>query len=158
MSTLMIDSSAIKTRSWRGRRSNPCPRCRQCFSYTLLDVSEAPDPFFYCSKCNNILYRKSDANKVGDTAYRWEQLPEDEQLKELEKLWNECLVTAPPCSCGGRFEFWAGIKCPHCGLESSYLVKDPYLRIYNPKIAIVDGAIVFDDTVESSWRCKVEIQ
>src|SRR5438094_490865 len=99
-----------------------CPHGRREVKYTLLKIFDPPVAFFYCDKNNDILYRKSDERRVplGDPS-------KPEYVTQLRELWESIVRTAPPSRCGGHFELWTNVKCPHCSIEFPYNrgVKDP---------------------------------
>jgi hypothetical protein len=120
----------------------------------VLKVWNAPEPFFYCDTCNNVLLRQSDAERVpmGD--------PSDPQhLAKLLALWESIVKDAPPCPCGGHFALWSNIKCPHCRYEFPYNkgVKSPAIRIMDRTVIVIDGAMVIGDSLDDSWIARVEI-
>jgi hypothetical protein len=131
-----------------------CPFCTKNILYTKLTNWDMPTPFYYSDESNDVLLRNSDDKKVN-------QIFENKKpsLKELESMWNEFLQNAPLPPNGGKFTFWANIKCPNCKKEIPYNngVRDINIRIYEPNIILIDGAIVVGDNDENTWRTKVEI-
>jgi hypothetical protein len=118
-----------------------CPSCHKDVLYRRFSVPSIPWPFFYCERCNNVLARLAHPPLMPP-------LSEDpgEQLHQLEAYWHVVLKAAPPCPCGGRFSFWANVKCPHCWFEFPYArgVRNVALRINEPYIIAVDGAVVLE--------------
>jgi hypothetical protein len=57
----------------------------------------------------------------------------------------------------GRFGFWANVKCPHCWYEFPYAqgIRNVELRINEPYIIAVDGAIVLEGDPSSDWMVRV---
>jgi hypothetical protein len=131
-----------------------CPYCKEKILYTHFVNWVVPTPFFYSNGSNDVLLRRSDEQRVL-------QLFEKKKptVLELEKVWNAILATATLAPNGGRFTFWANVKCPHCNTEIPYNngVKDLDVRIYDSKIVIIDGAVVVGDTAEDTWRVKIRI-
>jgi hypothetical protein len=71
------------------------------------------------------------------------------------------LLSAPICSCGGHFTFWANVKCPKCRYEFPWARPDEDkldVRIHANRIVIIDGAIVYDDKPEDTWLERVEAE
>ena len=131
-----------------------CPTCGEVVKYTLLINLDPPSPFFYCDSDNNVLVRKSDDERVpvGDPA-------DPQHFAKLLALWESIVKDAPPCPCGGRFGLWTNVKCPHCGIEFPYNrgVKDPFGRIMDRKVVVIDGAVVVGDGPDDSWVARVEV-
>ena len=132
-----------------------CPYCGAGIKYTRLSNWEGPTPFFYSKENNDVLLRKSDVDRARD-ALDVESKP---SVAELERMWCEFLENTPKVRAGSSFGFWSNVKCPHCRTEMPYNngVKDPNIRIYEPKIVLIDGAIVWGDDLESSWRVRVNV-
>jgi hypothetical protein len=140
----------VKRPGW----TRPCPNCHGEIRYTVLKLWNGPEPFFYSDKCNDVLLRKSDAQRVpvGDTS-------NPQHLATLLALWELIVKDAPPSPCGGHFALWSNIKCPHCNYEFPYNrgVKSPAVRISDPTVVVVDGATVLGDGPDDSWIARVEI-
>lgn len=132
-----------------------CPACGQPIKYTLLLNPRPPVPFFYSSTGNDVLLRRSDERKVDDLSAR--QSLESVPIEELEALWLSILDDAPDAPSGGRFALWANVKCTTCGKEVPYNkgVRDLSLRIFEPRIVVVDGAMVIGDSEAESWIARV---
>ena len=134
--------------------TRPCPNCNKEIRYTVLKIWNAPEPFFYCDTCNDVLLRKSDAKRVpvGD-------LSDPQYVAKLLALWESIVKDAPPCPCGGHFQLWANIKCPHCRYEFPYAggTKNPTVRVGDTEIIVIDGATVVGDSPSDSWIARVEI-
>jgi endogenous inhibitor of DNA gyrase (YacG/DUF329 family) len=132
-----------------------CPHCNEAIKYTQLTIWDAPSPFFYCNKCNNVLNRRSDEQRVLPK----NNMSDEEYIAKTMTIWESILNTAPPCSCGGRFELWSNVKCPHCQYEFPYNegVKNYAMRILERKIVIIDGTVLLGDTSDDSWIFRVRL-
>jgi len=120
-------------------------------------LQQAPEPHFYCNHCNNILIRESDA-KIVRKAYQDKRVSHaDVRDEQLYELWQEALQTAPLCPCGGRFDFWAFARCPHCGIEipSPWRERQVGNRLRFDYVILVDGALVVADNSEQSYKVIV---
>jgi hypothetical protein len=128
-----------------------CSRCQSEIKYSFLVNWEAPQPFFYGERCNDILVRRSDYERVpeGDAA-------DPEYVSQLVGLWDEIVATAPRCPCGGRFGLWSYIKCPRCHYEFQYNkgARNAALRIFERHIIVVDGARIIGDGSDDSWTAR----
>jgi len=131
-----------------------CPFCGEDIAFTTLTNWDAPVPFFYSNLGNDVALRKSDIKRVDEYF-----LSGKKSLPELEELWNKIVNSLPPAPDGGKFELWSNVKCPHCKTEIPYNkgVRDINIRIWDPHIILIDGAVVLDDTFEDSWRVKVKV-
>lgn len=128
-----------------------CPACERPIVYTILTNWDAPVPFFYADASNDVLLRFSDRQRV-------ESLGENPDLAVLEHLWNEILSSAPVAPSGGEFGLWTNVSCPHCGYEIPYNggVRNLSIRIYEPRIVLVDGAVVVGDVDQETWVVRVD--
>jgi hypothetical protein len=131
-----------------------CPSCGDDIIFATLTNYDRPVPFFYSNLGNDVALRKSD-NKLVDEYI----LAGKKSIAELEALWIAIVESLPSPPDGGRFELWANVKCTHCRAEIPYNkgVRDISIRIYDPHIILIDGAVVLDDTFEDSWRVKVRL-
>jgi len=131
-----------------------CPRCSRGIRYTKLVQWFDASPFFYADGSNDVLLRESDAARV--KAAHAQGTP---SVEHLERLWAECLLSAPSAPSGGRFTLWANVKCPHCGHELPYNkgVRDIGVRLHDTNIILLDEAIVVGDTDRSSWQVRVDV-
>ena len=129
-----------------------CPACESGIAYTILTNWDAPVPFFYADVSNDVLLRSSDRQRV-------ESLGENPHLADLEHLWDEILSSAPVAPSGGEFGLWTNVKCPHCGYEIPYNggVRNLAVRIHEPKIILVHGAVVVGDVDEETWVVRVDV-
>jgi len=135
-----------------------CPFCGKDIRYTLINNQQIPVPFFYAENGNDVLLRKQDELKV-------EEVFRDAQgatpnIDLLERLWLRILEDTPEAPCGGKYGLWANVKCPNCTREIPYNdgIRNISRRVNEPKIVLVDGAVLVRDSVESSWRVKVKIK
>lgn len=129
-----------------------CPSCSHEVLYTKIKNWDIPTLFFYGETSNDVLLRKSDTANV-----REKMTKETLDFPALEILWNEILNTAPDCPTGGKFSFWANVHCPNCRQEFPYNqgVRNVAIRINEPEIILIDGAIVIGDNSSDSWKVKV---
>lgn len=136
-----------------------CPYCKKEILYTHFVNWSVPIPFFYSDKSNDVLLRKSDEKKVHEL-FEKKQSNSKPTIVELESLWNEIILNAPPAINGGRFTMWANVKCPHCKTEFPYNNgnKDLNIRLYDSKIVLVNNAIVVGDSEKDSWKIIVRIK
>jgi hypothetical protein len=146
----VIKFQELKRDGW----SVGCPFCKRDIRYTLINNQQSPIPFYYSQAGNDILLRKQDELSVQKLFSKFSGKP---TLRELEKLWLAILESAPDAPHGGKFGLWSNVKCTHCHKELPYNdgVKNLELRIYEPKIVAVDGAILMGDSPEESWQVKV---
>jgi hypothetical protein len=129
-----------------------CPSCGKLFKYAVMTNHDAPTPFFYSNQGHSVLLRRSDEQVVmqrmaaGATG-----------VDQLEMLWQKFLESAPPGPDGGVFTFWANVRCPHCKHEFPYNngVKNLAMRIFEPKIILVDGSVVLGDSDADSYIVRV---
>jgi hypothetical protein len=138
----------------RDGRIGKCPFCGENIIYTWLVNWDSPVPFFYSNLGNDVALRKSDRRLVDEYLLNGKT-----SLDELEGLWKKIVDSLPPAPDGGKFELWSNVKCPHCKTEFPYNkgVRDINIRIWEPEIILIDGAVVLDDTFEDSWRVKVRV-
>lgn len=131
----------------------PCPRCKVDLKYAVLTNHAPPTPFFYSTGGRSVLLRQSDEKMV-----EREMIAGATEADKLHPLWQKFLENAPPAPDGGRFEFWANVRCPHCGYEFPYNngIKNVALRIFEPKIIVVDGATLVGDSDAKSWIVRVQ--
>ena len=132
-----------------------CPCCGENIRYSLINNQQVPVPFFYAEKGNDVLLRKQDERRV-ERFYQNQNGAEPSEAA-LEALWNSILVEAPSAPCGGKFGLWSNVKCPSCGKEMPYNrgVRNVRLRIFEPKIVLIDGAVILGDSGAESWVVKV---
>ena len=80
-------------------------------------------------------------------------------VSRLHRLWLEILNSAPPAPDGGIFSFWANVRCPECAYEFPYNNgnKDLPLRIFEPKIIVVDGVTIVADSPADSSVVRVQL-
>jgi hypothetical protein len=138
-------------------RKGSVTKCRFCgedIKFTWLVNWDPPVPFFFSNVGNDVAVRKSDNGRVDEYFVAGKK-----SVAELEALWKAIVESLPQAPDGGRFELWANFKCPHCKKEIPYNegVRNIHIRIWEPKIILIDGAVVLDDTFEDSWRVKVEL-
>ena len=135
-------------------RSVPCPTCGGDIRFTTMRLNW-PQPFLYCNACSNILRRESDRKKVQAALDRWGSRTEDEVLHEH---YLQLESSAPPCPCGGRFELWANVKCPHCQVTVPYSSRDPdlHVRLNDETMVVLDQAMVLgnDDLTTFHFFCE----
>ncbi len=136
-----------------------CPFCKEKILYTHFVNWSIPTPFFYSDGSNDVLLRKSDEKKVQEL-FEKKQPKSKPTLHELESLWNKILIDSPPAPNGGRFTFWANVKCPHCNTEILYNNgnKDFNIRVNDSKIILINGATVIGDSENETWKIKVKIK
>lgn len=134
-----------------------CPSCGERIRYSLIHNQGLPVPFFYAERCNDVLLRRSDEISVNNLLSA--PCGEKISLDALEKLWLSILHDAPDAPHGGRFGFWSNIKCPNCGKEVPYNhgVKNIELRIFEPRIVLVDGAILVGDSSTDTWQVHIQV-
>lgn len=132
-----------------------CPFCNGEISYSLINIQSLPTPFFYAEQCNDVLLRRQDEIRSQDILLKYEH--KRPPIVEFENLWMSILDEAPEAPCGGEFKLWSNVKCPRCRSEIPYNkgVLDLNLRIFEPKIVIVDKSIILGDSPEESWRVTV---
>lgn len=133
-----------------------CPFCGRAILYSLINNRDLPVPFFYGERTNDVLLRKQDQERV-DQLFQSIASGRSPSTEEFEALWKSILENAPDAPAGGRFGFWSNIKCPHCRKEIPYNkgVKNVELRIFEPRIVLVDGAVLLGDSPDQSWRVRV---
>jgi hypothetical protein len=140
--------------TWKDGNKLECPSCHKDVLYWRFSAPSVPWPFFYCERCNNILLNLPEPPQV-------QPLSENpvERLDQLENYWNAVLNVAPQCPCGGRFTFWANVKCPHCWFEFPYSngLRNVEFRIHEPYIIAVDGAIILEGDPERDWKARIQI-
>lgn len=131
-----------------------CPKCRKEIRYTVVNIWNAPEPFFYCNTCNNVLLRGSDSKRapIGDPS-------DPEHLAASVELWESIVQDAPACPCGGHFGLWSNVKCPSCAYEFpyNYGVKSVLTRILDSAIVVIEGATVVGDGPNDSWIARVKV-
>lgn len=139
---------------WRDGNKLECPSCHKDVLYWRFSVSSIPWPFFYCERCNNVLAHLAHPPIMPPLS-----VDPGEQLRQLEASWHAVLKVAPPCPCGGRFSFWANVKCPHCWFEFPYArgVRNVELRINEPYIIAVDGAVVLEGDPGCDWMARIRV-
>jgi len=127
-----------------------CTSCSGKILYTHLTLQQGPSPFFYSNASNDVLRRKSDEEKM-DELYE----AGSPSIKQLETLWKNVLITAPPAPSGGEFTFWSNVRCPHCNFEFPYNegIQDLDMRLNEYKIIVIDGAIIVGD--DDCYKVKV---
>jgi hypothetical protein len=134
-----------------------CLFCKESIHYTLINNTQTPIPFFYAEEGSDVLLRKEDELSVEKCFMQYgDSKP---PLAVLESLWKTILESAPDAPNGGRFALWSNIKCPHCRKEMPYNggVKNLELRIYEPQIVLLDGAILLGSSVAESWKIRVRL-
>lgn len=131
-----------------------CPNCKADIAFTKLVNSFDMTPFYYSDGSNDVLFRTNDRNKIRVLMSKGQP-----SVEQLASAWNEILKTAPPAPSGGTFSLWANIKCPFCKTEFPYNngVKDLRVRLYDPHIVLIEGAVVVEDTVANSWKVCVSL-
>lgn len=141
----------------RTGRMTPCPSCGAGIRHTLLTNDRAPTPFFYAEHGNHVLLRGQDKAQVERLyATAGDQGP---ALAALADLWAAILDDAPAAPDGGTFGLWAYVTCPHCAQTLTYDGdrRNLHRRIHEPKIIIVDRAVLVGDDADSSWRVRVRL-
>lgn len=130
-----------------------CPFCHREIRYTILVNTFSPEPFFYSDCSNDVLLRKSDAQRMETGS------PSESEPQRLVEYWDEVLRNAPVPPSGGKFSLWANIKCPHCEREFPYNsgILDLRVRLHDPYIVLIDGAVVLGDTLDESWQVSVKV-
>lgn len=123
-------NAGMKTVEYPGVGRLKCPNCAaEIPAWKSSGMSEMC-PHFYCSDCNNAIFRESDR------ALLWS----GESLDVLRKIAS----SLPSCACGGKFVPGANLKCPACrhefGHQGSQLE-----RLTDPHIILVDGAVLYGD-------------
>ena len=143
------------TREERPCRTVPCPACGGAIRFVTMRMIRGPEPFLYCNSCSNILDRESDRKKVQAALNRRGSRTEDEVLHEH---YLQLESSAPPCPCGGRFELWANVKCPHCQVTVPYSSRDPdlHVRLNDETMVVLDQAMVLgnDDLTTFHFFCE----
>lgn len=131
-----------------------CPNCKADISFTKLVNSVEMTPFFYSDGSNDVLFRTNDRNKIRELTAKGQP-----SVEQLASAWNEILKTAPPAPSGGKFSLWANIKCPFCKTEFPYNngIHDLRVRLYDPHVVLIDGAVVVGDTAAESWQVSVNL-
>ena len=74
------------------------------------------------------------------------------------KAYQQLEQVAPPCPCGGKFEFWVFVKCPHCRQEFPYNagVRNLKVRLNEDHLIILAGALVLGDSSDDTYRIICE--
>ena len=141
-------------REVRPCRSVPCPTCGGDIRFTTMRLNW-PQPFLYCNACSNILRRGSDRKRIQAALHRRGSRTEDEVLHEH---YLQLESSAPPCPCGGRFELWANVKCPHCHVTVPYDdgEYDLHVRLNDDTLVVLDQAMVLgnDDLTTFHFFCE----
>lgn len=134
-----------------------CPFCGKEIRYTLINNQGRPVPFYYAEKSNDVLLRKSDERLY--LALLEESEGQAPSILAMKMLWSSILRNAPPAPSGGTFSLWANVKCPHCKQEIPYNkgIKDIALRLYEPRIVLIDDSVLLGDNDENTWRIKVRL-
>ena len=132
-----------------------CPACAGAVCYTRIRMVVGPEPFLYCNTCSNILHRRSDNKRVQAEVFK-KGLEWDDGI--LLKHYQQLEQVAPPCPCGGKFEFWAFVKCPHCRQEFPYNagVRNLKVRLNEDHLIILTGALVLGDGPDDTYRIVCE--
>jgi hypothetical protein len=141
--------------NWMDGYKLECSSCHKDVLYWRFSVPSVPWPFFYCEQCNNILHDLAQFPPAPPFSENCQ-----EQLRRLEAYWNTVLGAAPPCPCGGRFTFWANVKCPHCWYEFPYgggMRNNIDLRINEHYIIAVDGAIILHGDSSLDWKARIRV-
>ena len=133
----------------------PCPACGGAIHFATMRLIRGPQPFLYCNSCSNILARDSDRKKVQAALDRRGSRTEDEVLHEH---YLQLESSAPPCRCGGRFELWANVKCPHCHVTVPYDdgEHDPHVRLNDDMLVVLDQAVVLGDDDLTTYQVFCE--
>lgn len=132
-----------------------CPFCGKDINYTIINNQNPPVPFFYASDSNDVLLKKKHQTIVNNEYININTYSHN--IYELKNLWLRLLEDAPPTLQGGKYSLWANVKCPNCFTEIPYNngVKNLEMRIYEPRIILVDGAAVIGDSESESWRVNI---
>jgi len=135
-----------------------CSFCNNNISYTLINNYQAPVPFFYAEDCNDVLLRKSDKRQLDNIMSK--ENSNSLTIETLDGLWNRFVQKTPVTRNGGAFGLWTNVKCPHCYSELPYNggVRNIEIRIYEPKIVLIDRAWLIGDTKDESWEVRVRLQ
>ena len=133
----------------------PCPTCGADIGYTLLTNQRGPTPFFYAGTGNHVLLRARDRLQVDELYAATQDGPPD--LDVLHALWRDILATAPAAPDGGGYGLWTYVSCPHCATALVYDDgrRDLARRIHEPKVVLVDRAIVVGDRADTTWRVRI---
>ncbi|TLP67837.1 hypothetical protein FEE96_04715 [Parasedimentitalea maritima] len=107
-----------------------CPNCTKSVPAWRSSGMSDLGPHFYCSDCNNAIFRQSDQKLI------WEKRGDDELQKITETL--------PNCDCGGRFKPGENPKCPDCKWEFKHQ-GSAIERLSDPHLILVDGAILYGE-------------
>lgn len=139
--------NTLRRKGWKVE----CPNCSKDFYYTVINNYDSPTPFFYAEDSNDVLLRDSDKELVKSDV---------KGDGELEALWKNILKHAPNTRLGGEYKLWSNVKCTHCGFEVPYNggVRDIRIRIYEPKIILMDNAFVIGDDAENTFQIRVDIK
>lgn len=123
-------------------REANCPGCRTAnLAYVMSGMSDCC-PHFYCDRCSNVIFRKSDGDLLREEA------PSAEMLSKI-------VGTLPSCPCGGRFGPNANPKCKKCGGEFKHQ-SDAVSRLTDPHMICMEGACVFGDPGDPSHPYQVK--
>lgn len=85
-------------------------------------------PHFYCTRCSNVFFRESDAERI--------RLEPD-----TPHLLQSISATLPSCPCGGEFLPDQHPKCPRCGTAIPNRF-DAVQRLSDPYAVLVEGAVL----------------
>jgi len=134
-----------------------CPFCGKDIKYTVINNQNPPVPFFYARDSNDVLLKRQHQKVVDEAFYKTTDRVPD--IQTLEKLWRQFLEEAPSTHHGGTYDLWANVKCPNCFSEIPYNhgVKNLEVRIYEPRIILIDGSAVIGDSESESWRVNVTL-
>lgn len=117
-----------------------CPSCTKSFSYTILNIVEGEDVYLYCDTCSNFVLREEDRQELLANT----DIDSEIDLK-IEDIYNRLQNNLPPCECGGHFNLWSNVKCPHCRFQFPYdeNSKNKNIRYRESKIVWVEGATAY---------------
>jgi len=132
-----------------------CPFCGYMIRYTQLTNWDGPTPFFYSDSSNDVLLRDTDIERVRQLFSK----KNSPTIEEMEALWKDILSEVPLPPNGGRFTLWANVNCPSCKKQIPYNngIRDLKVRLNDPKVVLIDGATVLNDTSSKSWNVDVKI-
>jgi len=127
-----------------------CPKCNEDIRYTVINLVSGAEPFLYCEKGSDFVFRVEDKEAIEAATPFGGQA----SLETLREYYEELEKELPPSPTGGRFKTWANIKCPGCGFEFPYAGgrRDETTRYYDSKIVWIEGAIAFRGSKAPSSR------
>ena len=114
-------------------RTRECPSCRKGVEYWNTSGMSDCAPHFYCGRCSNVIWRRSDWDYVA-------------RMGKSAEVAAALVATLPQCGCGSHFVADSGPKCPHC----AFLFPNPNPvaeRLQDPYAILVAGAVFYSENV-----------